>query len=384
MQPRPTLSHYSRSPPSFQPPAPGTYFSTGPRRSSLSASRPYDRPPPPAPSQQFAHSPPPVIGTRRQSAASDVEMSDARDDRRRPKTPPDCCAVCKITETPEWRKGPAGIRSLCNGCGLLAAKRAKEREAKGYAHPSSIEEIERELEGIGAERFKIPSGRFTLPPDTRNRILVTQERTRNQQVQQQISNATRARSRSKLAGQEKAAAGALMGMARRASVDTSRTFAPRSPPASSTRDHRSGSLTSSQRGSPFSIGSGSSDLPPSSSYMTFPPGGVGPSSSFSFGTHKPSLSRTARSPSPARPSSFTRAPAPVAGHSRGRAPSPGPATGSSHRMSIAHLISPRAPSPEPAGGTGTELTTVRRRSASIGPGTSPRNSASSLRRRPTS
>ncbi|KAL7338246.1 hypothetical protein BJY59DRAFT_399347 [Rhodotorula toruloides] len=73
---------------------------------------------------------------------------------RRPKTPPDCCAVCAVTDTAEWRKGPAGNRSLCNGCGLLAAKRAKERELQGYAPPATLDEIERELETIGAERFK--------------------------------------------------------------------------------------------------------------------------------------------------------------------------------------------------------------------------------------
>lgn len=59
-------------------------------------------------------------------------MSDGTSEKaRRPKTPPDMCSVCSADETPEWRKGPAGIRSLCNGCGLLAAKRSKEREAKG-------------------------------------------------------------------------------------------------------------------------------------------------------------------------------------------------------------------------------------------------------------
>lgn len=27
--------------------------------------------------------------------------------------------------------GPAGVRSLCNGCGLAAARRSRDRESKG-------------------------------------------------------------------------------------------------------------------------------------------------------------------------------------------------------------------------------------------------------------
>lgn len=71
----------------------------------------------------------------------DVEEDDRR--RRGGRTPPDMCAVCAETSTPEWRKGPAGARMLCNGCGLMGAKRAKERAQNGErdfpasAHASS-------------------------------------------------------------------------------------------------------------------------------------------------------------------------------------------------------------------------------------------------------
>ncbi|KAL6916911.1 hypothetical protein FSHL1_008414 [Fusarium sambucinum] len=33
------------------------------------------------------------------------------------------CTFCDETETPRWRKGPGGRRSLCNVCGLIYAKR---------------------------------------------------------------------------------------------------------------------------------------------------------------------------------------------------------------------------------------------------------------------
>ncbi|CAG8731262.1 284_t:CDS:2, partial [Gigaspora rosea] len=33
-------------------------------------------------------------------------------------TPPGRCHSCNISETPEWRRGPDGARTLCNACGL--------------------------------------------------------------------------------------------------------------------------------------------------------------------------------------------------------------------------------------------------------------------------
>ncbi|GAA5978525.1 hypothetical protein JCM11641_007973 [Rhodosporidiobolus odoratus] len=338
---------------------------------------------------------------RRLSSASsshqshEHDMTDGQNDKRRPKTPPDCCAVCSCTETPEWRKGPAGSRSLCNGCGLLAAKRAKERDVKGYDHPLTLEEIERELRGIGAERFKSPNGQYTLPSGTRQRILTTQDRTRAQQISQQISQTTRMRSRSKIAGQEKAAAASLMGM-RRASV-TAETpinhsypsaMAPRSPPAS-TRGRRSGSLVGQNAHFPSNVGASGSGLPPSSSYMTAL-GGAGPSSTFSFG-HP--ASHFARPPSPSR---HTLAPInPASAHVSSPARHYGlvrPASpdrpisalaASTNRMSIAHLTSERVPSPPAASAAPTSASgaALRRRSASVGLAAL---RSSSMTRRPTS
>ncbi|GAA6001679.1 hypothetical protein JCM10207_002262 [Rhodosporidiobolus poonsookiae] len=359
----------------------------------------------------------PAYRSARRPPTQDVDMSD----RRRPKTPPDCCSVCGSTETPEWRKGPAGNRSLCNGCGLLAAKRAKERDAQGYAHPSTIDEIERELEGIGVERFKSPTGRYALPQGTRNRILVTQERTRAQNAQQgpTVSQGTQGRRKSRggLDKAEKAAAGALVGMARRASLSAGNTgnhvyssaMAPRSPP-SSTRGRRSGSLLGESSNRASNSGTHGTGLPPSTSYM-LPPGGAGPSSSFSFG--RPSSYTPARPPSPSSsvmlppinpslvhaPSPAFRAPSGLvrpASPGFARTPSPGlvrpmsALTTSTNRMSIAHLTSQRPPSPPvrlTAAVSDVRLpsiptaTSALRRSSSVGPSSS---RSSSMTRRPTS
>ncbi|KAI9487354.1 MAG: hypothetical protein EXX96DRAFT_552813 [Benjaminiella poitrasii] len=36
------------------------------------------------------------------------------------------CHSCQSTETPEWRKGPLGPRTLCNACGLIWTKLCKQ------------------------------------------------------------------------------------------------------------------------------------------------------------------------------------------------------------------------------------------------------------------
>ncbi|KAI9478575.1 MAG: hypothetical protein EXX96DRAFT_252383 [Benjaminiella poitrasii] len=40
------------------------------------------------------------------------------------------CHSCNISETPEWRRGPDGARTLCNACGLHYAKLAREHQHK--------------------------------------------------------------------------------------------------------------------------------------------------------------------------------------------------------------------------------------------------------------
>jgi hypothetical protein len=45
---------------------------------------------------------------------------------------PGHCHHCACTESPEWRLGPAGLRSLRNACGLALAKR-KRRKREGIA-----------------------------------------------------------------------------------------------------------------------------------------------------------------------------------------------------------------------------------------------------------
>ncbi|ODQ52764.1 hypothetical protein SAICODRAFT_7798 [Saitoella complicata NRRL Y-17804] len=53
--------------------------------------------------------------------------------------PPGRCHSCNIADTPEWRRGPDGARTLCNACGLHYAKltrKSMNEEAKGLGGDS--------------------------------------------------------------------------------------------------------------------------------------------------------------------------------------------------------------------------------------------------------
>ncbi|CAO3636347.1 unnamed protein product [Cunninghamella blakesleeana] len=43
------------------------------------------------------------------------------------------CHSCNISETPEWRRGPDGARTLCNACGLHYAKLTRKKAAAAAA-----------------------------------------------------------------------------------------------------------------------------------------------------------------------------------------------------------------------------------------------------------
>lgn len=71
---------------------------------------------------------------QRQSSAPDGQHHDGEDSkgggfagvdtkkRRGRAAPPGRCHSCNRAETPEWRRGPDGARTLCNACGLHYAK----------------------------------------------------------------------------------------------------------------------------------------------------------------------------------------------------------------------------------------------------------------------
>lgn len=87
------------------------------------------------------------------------------------------CLGCQAKETPEWRKGPMGPRTLCNACGLLYAKLTKrklqEAEAAAKATGKTAEEIVREREeSPGAKQASLEALRaeLNLANGMRNRV----------------------------------------------------------------------------------------------------------------------------------------------------------------------------------------------------------------------
>lgn len=63
--------------------------------------------------------------------------------RKRGRTPlPGKCHSCNIRETPEWRRGPDGARTLCNACGLHYAKLVRKRDKALMSSNSGPSEAE--------------------------------------------------------------------------------------------------------------------------------------------------------------------------------------------------------------------------------------------------
>ncbi|GAA5977265.1 hypothetical protein JCM5350_002410 [Sporobolomyces pararoseus] len=179
--------------------------------------------------------------------------------RRDYKLPTSGCGVCATTDTAEWPRGPAGTRSLCNACGLAAARRARRREAGGEAHPDTIELIEEELEEIGFERFRPESGHYQPPTGSRRRILESQRRNRSSEALSRSSSAS--------SNDIKMAAGALVKLTRRASLNS---------PPNSARPVRKELRRNSFDHPGFErraryTSNASMDLPPSSTYLASRP-----------------------------------------------------------------------------------------------------------------
>ncbi|KAJ7592908.1 hypothetical protein C8J56DRAFT_1002894 [Mycena floridula] len=72
-----------------------------------------------------------IIRTKRATstagAVSAVGQPKSKYRKRSRATPPGKCHSCNIRETPEWRRGPDGARTLCNACGLHYAKLMRKR-----------------------------------------------------------------------------------------------------------------------------------------------------------------------------------------------------------------------------------------------------------------
>jgi hypothetical protein len=64
-----------------------------------------------------------------------------------------CCRSCQTTVTPEWRKGPTGVKDMCNACGLRWNRRVKKFKGESGGDTS-----------FDALNLSIPEGESFLEP----------------------------------------------------------------------------------------------------------------------------------------------------------------------------------------------------------------------------
>jgi DNA-directed RNA polymerase subunit RPC12/RpoP len=69
------------------------------------------------------------------------------------------CTDCGTLDSPEWRKGPSGPKTLCNACGLRWAKKEKKRMGKESGDAGKKEGIqEAGMVGVNQNRSNSGSG----------------------------------------------------------------------------------------------------------------------------------------------------------------------------------------------------------------------------------
>ncbi|KAG0372434.1 hypothetical protein BGX24_000260 [Mortierella sp. AD032] len=76
-------------------------------------------------------------GVTRNSKNSDVPHQKYRKRAKRSQAP-GRCQSCHSSDTPEWRRGPDGARTLCNACGLHYAKLLRRQNEQAQQSPSRI------------------------------------------------------------------------------------------------------------------------------------------------------------------------------------------------------------------------------------------------------
>lgn len=74
----------------------------------------------------FAESMPSASNPDSEDSKAGFAGSDTKKRRGRA-APPGRCHSCNRAETPEWRRGPDGARTLCNACGLHYAKLTRKQ-----------------------------------------------------------------------------------------------------------------------------------------------------------------------------------------------------------------------------------------------------------------
>ncbi|KAG8079196.1 hypothetical protein GUJ93_ZPchr0007g4982 [Zizania palustris] len=109
------------------------------------------------------------------SGSSSVDKVDPVDDCTAPKA----CADCHTTETPLWRGGPGGPKSLCNACGIRYRKRRRAAlgldAADGAEQPLQKKKAKKEK----TEEDEVTVGLHTVGFRNKNAVLKQRRRMRS-------------------------------------------------------------------------------------------------------------------------------------------------------------------------------------------------------------
>jgi len=62
------------------------------------------------------------------SSLADILTRPSKYRKRSRAAAPESCLSCGAEDTPEWRRGPGGVRTLCNACGLHYSKMLRKRK----------------------------------------------------------------------------------------------------------------------------------------------------------------------------------------------------------------------------------------------------------------
>jgi len=86
----------------------------------------------------FAEPPPSSLDRQQEDVDSKDGFAGPDTKKRRGRAaPPGRCHSCNRAETPEWRRGPDGARTLCNACGLHYAKLTRKQQGTNKASATS-------------------------------------------------------------------------------------------------------------------------------------------------------------------------------------------------------------------------------------------------------
>jgi len=93
-----------------------------------------------------------IVKNQKKSKEFEQDISDGDMELEQSITEENCsgikiCGTCKTTDTPLWRKGPSGTKTLCNACGIrwIRSQRRSKRKPDAPYTEKNIQKKEKKL-----------------------------------------------------------------------------------------------------------------------------------------------------------------------------------------------------------------------------------------------